>query len=159
MEDPTLMEQLLPGESLKTSHRINGSVLILPAFVLAVSLVEFSPWAFGGPGARLVAWVTLAYGALTGAMFWALYSRGRVALTDRRVLYLQKFPGRAADLMAWGPTDFDAVLVRKGVFGRPLGYGHLLLTKSGRLVTVIRSVSDLDGLATRIRVELLGQAA
>ena len=159
MEDPTLMEQLLPGETLKISHRINGSVLMLPAFVLGVSLVEFSPWAFGGDGARLVAWVTLAYGAFTAAMFWALVRRGRVALTDRRLLYLQQFPGRAPDLMAWSRADFDAVLVRKGVLGRPLGYGHLLLTKSGRLVTVIRSVSDLDVLADRIRVELLGQAA
>lgn len=158
MNDQAVDTHLQPGETLKASRRIHGFVLLLPAFFLVVGSLQFTPWSFG-VSTQLAGWVAIAYGLFTTAMFGALYLDGRVALTDKRLIYIQKFPGRTPDLSAWTPRDFDNLIVRRGVLGSWLGYGHLLLTKSGRMVTVIRSVRNLDSLAAQIRTDLLNLPA
>ncbi|MFI5355582.1 MAG: hypothetical protein ACHQX0_08235, partial [Desulfobaccales bacterium] len=142
MED-LLMSQLKPGEAVKATHRIHPIVLALPVFVGLVGLLQFTPWSFG-PGAHLAGGVALAYGAFIGLLFWAQFRHGRVSVTDQRVVFLQKNPGQAPELSGWGRGDFDGMMVRRGVFGTWMGYGHLMLLKSGRLVTIIRTVRDVD---------------
>lgn len=155
--DEALKEALEPGEALVESRGLHGSLLVLPVFFLLLGLFEFSPWAFGASSSALVGGVALAYGAFTMVIFLPLYRHGRVGLTDRRVVYLQRFPMGKSQLQAWPATGFDAVMVRRGLLGSVLGYGHLMLLKSGRLVTVIRSVRDLNSLVPRIERELLGK--
>jgi hypothetical protein len=154
--DEALKGKLEPGEALLDSRRLSASMLVLPAFFVLLGLVQFSPWSFGN-GAALAGGVAVAYGLFTAFIFIPLYRRGTVGLTDRRVVYLQGLPMGKNDLLGWDRGAFDSVMVRRGVFGGWLGYGHLMLLKSGRLVTVIRSVNGIETLVTRIESDLLGR--
>jgi hypothetical protein len=149
-----LKSLLEPGETIVESRRLHGSQLILPVFFLVVGSLQFTPWAFA-PGTALPGVVAISYGLFIGSLFYMLYQHGRVALTDHRLVYLQKTPFTALSLTGWDRSGFDAVMVRHGVMGKFLNYGHLLLLKSGRLVTVIRSVTDVKTLVPRIEKELL----
>ncbi len=145
---------LEPGEVVLEVRRLHGIQLLLPIFFLVVGTLQFTPLAFA-PGTALPGVVAISYGLFIGSLFLMLYLHGRVALTDRRLVYLQKTPFAPATLTGWDRTQFDAILVRNGVVGSWLGYGHLLLTHSGRLVTVIRAVSDAKGLVARMEKDFL----
>ena len=149
-----LQSFLEPGETLVEVRGLHGIQLVLPVFFLIVGSLQFTRWSFA-PGTMLPGVVAISYGLFIGSLFYMLYRHGRVALTDRRVVYLQQTPFTPAALSGWDRNEFDAIIVRNGVVGSWLGYGHLLFTRSGRLVTVIRSVRNAKSFGLIIERDLL----
>ncbi len=137
------------GENLVAERRLHVSMMLLPAFVLLVGLWQFTPWRIAYASAGIAC---TAFGLFTGWLFWHTLRTHAVALTDRRFLYLNKAPGRAPQAESWELSRMTNYMLRKGVLGGPLHYGHLILLGPGGVrMAVVRSLDHPEGICERLK--------
>jgi uncharacterized membrane protein YdbT with pleckstrin-like domain len=147
---------LRPGENVLATAKIHAASVIIPAivFVVGVVLVIISI------PQSVADWVSML-GYLVGIIgLWklvssvAMWRTTKLVLTDERLLCeAGLFPHKS---MSPALNHVDRVEVRRGILGRLMGYGTLIVSArgEGNLRVQYRQIVGAEELAQKIRTQM-----